>query len=61
MMTTDKEPDNGINIKFGADRASKKGEYRLVAQSNAEKRINGTGKKGKLTFSPFYFIICVYI
>ncbi|XP_008206529.1 uncharacterized protein LOC100123026 isoform X4 [Nasonia vitripennis] len=47
MMTTDKEPDNGINIKFGADRtSSKKGEYRLVAQqSNAEKGINGSAKK----------------
>lgn len=58
MMTNDKEPDNGINIKFGADRTSKKGEYRLVAQNNApavngkKKRMNGTTKKGQYLLNP---------
>lgn len=46
MMQGDKEPDNGINIKFGADR--KKGEYRLVGQGqeNGKKaRMNGTTER----------------
>ncbi|XP_011499501.1 PREDICTED: monocarboxylate transporter 13 [Ceratosolen solmsi marchali] len=43
-MQTDKEQDNGINIKFGPERAAK-GEYRLVGPAPAngkKKRINGT-------------------
>ena len=58
-MQIDKEtPDNGINIKFGADRtaSSKKGEYRLVSQNSVngeKKRLNGTTKRGRLIFS-FY-------
>jgi hypothetical protein len=48
-MQTDKEQDNGINIKFGPERAAK-GEYRLVGPAPAngkKKRINGTTQRGE--------------
>lgn len=44
------DQDNGINIKFGANK-NKKGNYRLVSQhSENEKKsnFNGTNKQGKL-------------
>lgn len=55
MYQQDKEPDNGINIKFGPDKG-KKGEYRLVNQNSTaavngkKKRMNGTTKRGKFIF-----------
>lgn len=45
-MHCDKEPDNGINIKFGADRK----EYRLVKQPN------GTAKNKR---GQFFVCVCV--
>ena len=44
------DQDNGINIKFGANK-NKKGSYRLVSQhSENEKKsnFNGTNKQSKL-------------
>lgn len=56
------DQDNGINIKFGANK-NKKGSYRLVSQhSENEKKsnFNGTNKQSKLFTLWVYFNFFLY-